>query len=191
MNRIIVSFVIIVGFLVPLYLLWNGTGNRLSEAERASMDPMSPIDPPRLLPEFSFFNRQGRRLSLEDYRGKVVLLNIWATWCPPCREEMPSLDRLQSRLGGRGFEVLALSTDRQGADVVWPFYQRAGIQSLEIFIDQTGAAEAALKIPGLPTSMLIDRSGAAVAVRVGPAQWDNEEIIALIEQELVRAPNGE
>ena len=191
MNRIFVSSAAVVGLLVTLYLLWDGGEDfpfnawiAADSEDRILAGPMNPIDPPRLLPKVEFVDDRGRKLSLEDFRGKVVLLNIWATWCPPCREEMPSLDRLQSRLGGSEFQVLALSTDMNGVNAVRSFYQKAHIDSLEMFMDQTGEAEIKLKIPGLPTTMLIDRSGAAIGVRVGPAQWDGEEIIALIQKEL-------
>lgn len=181
----------VAALLVAVYMFRHSSGEfpfaaRMGKdsQDRISTRPMSRIDPPRLLPEFRFLDDQGREFSLEDFRGKVLLLNIWATWCPPCREEMPSLDRLQSRLGGPEFRVLALSTDRNGVAVVQAFYREAGIGSLEMFVDQTGAAETALKLPGLPTTMLLDRSGAAIGVRVGPAQWDADEMIAFIQKEL-------
>src|SRR3546814_13473250 len=99
---------------------------------------MSLHDAPRELPDVHFMDGSGKRLSLADFRGKLVLLNLWATWCGPCREEMPTLDRLQATLGGSDFEVVALSIDRAGMGVVDAFYAEIGVQSLARSIDESG-----------------------------------------------------
>src|SRR5206468_4480825 len=88
-------------------------------------------------PELRFNDAEGRAHTLAEFRGKVVLLNIWATWCEPCREEMPALDRLQAKLGGERFHVLALSVDQQGPGVARKFYEQAGIRTLLLYIDPT------------------------------------------------------
>src|SRR3546814_10648910 len=95
---------------------------------------MSLHDAPRELPDVHFMDGSGKRLSLADFRGKLVLLNLWATWCGPCREEMPTLDRLQATLGGSDFEVVALSIDRAGMGVVDAFYAEIGVKSLARYI---------------------------------------------------------
>ena len=138
-------------------------------------------DEPRRLPEIRFENSEERSLSLADFRGKVVLLNIWATWCGPCRHEMPTLDRLQSELGGADFEVLALSIDRAGIDVVRKFYAEVGVESLAIYIDSSGKASRDLSAVGLPTTLLIDRDGRELARLVGPAEWDTPEMIGFLK----------
>jgi len=127
---------------------------------------------PRPLPPLQFATADGQRLSLADFRGRAVLLNFWATWCAPCRKEMPTLDRLQSRLGGPNFQVVALSIDRLGLAAVAPFYKKLGLASLGIYLDPTGKTAAALDLPGLPTSLLIDAQGREVARKIGPAEWD-------------------
>src|SRR5918995_3017081 len=89
----------------------------------------------RPMPDIEFENGQGEALSLADFRGKVVLLNIWATWCAPCRREMPTLERLQAELGGPDFEVVALSIDRKGLPVVKEFYEELGLRELGMYVD--------------------------------------------------------
>src|SRR6059036_412289 len=94
--------------------------------------------------------RTGRPTTLADFRGKVVLLNVWATWCEPCREEMPTLDRLQARLGGERFQVVALSVDQQGASIARKFYDEFAIKALPLYVDPTAKAAFTLDAPGLP-----------------------------------------
>jgi len=99
---------------------------------------LSVFDQPRDLPETRFQDDQGHDLILADFRGRVVLLNVWATWCVPCRKEMPSLDRLQAQLGGKDFLVMALSIDREGVAAVQRFYQEVGVERLAIHVDPSG-----------------------------------------------------
>ena len=132
---------------------------------------------PKPLPELRFQDGAGRARSLDDFRGKVVLLNVWATWCTPCREEMPALDRLQAKLGGRDFEVVALSIDQQGAQVVRKFFDEVGIKSLELYVDPSAQAGFKLATVGLPTTVMVDRAGREVGRRVGPAEWDAPKLV--------------
>ena len=133
---------------------------------------------PRPLPEIQFENGQGEAMSLADFRGKVVLLNIWATWCAPCRREMPTLDRLRAELGGPDFEVVALSIDRKGVPAVQAFYAELGLETLAIYVDETGAAQRALSVFGLPTTLLLDRDGNEIGRLLGPAEWDSPEMVS-------------
>lgn len=135
----------------------------------------------RPLPVLAFTDAEGRPRTLADFRGKMVLLNIWATWCGPCRREMPTLDRLQARLGGDRFEVIALSIDRAGIGVVRAFFDEIDIENLRIFIDESGRAARDLKILGLPATLLIGRDGRELGRLVGPAEWDTPEMIAFFE----------
>jgi len=135
---------------------------------------------PKPIPAVGFDDDQGRPRSLADFRGKVVLLNIWATWCPPCRREMPSLDRLQSTLGGPDFEVAALSIDRAGIEVVRKFYAETGIRNLAIYIDSSGKAPRELGTVGVPSTLLIDREGRELGRLAGAAEWDAPEMVAFI-----------
>jgi thiol-disulfide isomerase/thioredoxin len=139
---------------------------------------------PKALPEIQLQGADGRARGLTDFRGKVVLLNIWATWCAPCRREMPTLDRLQATLGGEGFEVVALSIDRAGIDVVRKFYTEVGIKHLVLYIDSSGKAASKLSASGLPTTLLIDREGREVGRLVGPAEWDAPAMVAFIRDHL-------
>lgn len=118
-------------------------------------------------------------MQLANLRGKVVLLNIWATWCPPCKQEMPSLDRLQAKLGGPGFEVVALSIDKdsKGLAEVKSFYSQVGIRNLRIFQDPTGTAGFTLGTVGVPTTLLIDRQGRELGRLTGTAEWDSQEAL--------------
>ena len=136
-------------------------------------------------------------MTLADFRGRFVLLNVWATWCLPCRKEMPALDHLQAVLGGPGFEVVALSIDRGGSSVVQKFYQELGIKALGIYLDASDATTSDLKVPGIPTTLLVDREGRETGRKIGPATWDSSEAIETIRgyiepsPEIRAAPSGE
>ena len=143
---------------------------------------------PRPLPDLAFEDGQGRKRTLAEFRGKLVLLNVWATWCLSCREEMPALDRLQQRLAGPGFEVVALSIDRGGAFAVQSFFEEIDVRKLAIYVDTTGKATGKLGIVGIPTTLLIDRTGREIGRVVGPAQWDSPEVVKVIERYLAPEP---
>jgi thiol-disulfide isomerase/thioredoxin len=135
---------------------------------------------PTPVPAVSFEDAAGNPLSLADFRGRVVVLNLWATWCGPCRHEMPSLDRLQADEGGQDLQVLPLSLDRGALEQVEEFYKEVGIRHLEIYRDPTGAAGRALGAFGLPTTLVIDQTGREVGRLLGPAEWDGPEALALL-----------
>lgn len=130
--------------------------------------------------QLRFKDAGGTALTLTDFRGRSVLLNVWATWCGPCRKEMPALDRLQAKLGATDFEVIALSIDRGGLGVVERFFDEISIANLAIYLDENAAAMSALGITGIPTTLLIDREGRGIRRWAGPAEWDSPEIEALI-----------
>lgn len=122
-------------------------------------------------------------LSAADFRGHVVLLNVWATWCPPCRKEMPSLDRLNARRGGSAFEVVAVSIDRYPA-LVKSFYNETGIKTLRGYFDPDGRTTALLGVAGVPATLLIDANGREIGRAVGPGEWDSSQVEALIDESL-------
>lgn len=128
----------------------------------------------------AFTDADGGAASLADFRGKVVLVNVWATWCAPCVREMPTLDRLEAALGGEDFAVVAISVDRQGLSAVARFYDTHGIADLPPFVDPSYAVPRALGVVGLPTTLLLDRAGHEIGRLVGGAEWDSPEAIALI-----------
>jgi thiol-disulfide isomerase/thioredoxin len=132
-------------------------------------------------PDISFQDSEGTHLSLSRWQGRVVLVNLWATWCGPCRKEMPELAELQQRLGSEDFEVVAISIDRQGAEVARPFLEAAGAAALKLYLDPTTKVLADFKSVGLPASMLIDRSGREIGRLFGPAEWASPEAVRLIE----------
>lgn len=138
-------------------------------------------DVPRAVAEISFEDNQGRERSLADFKGRVVVLNIWATWCASCRYEMPALDALQASLGGSDFEVVPLSIDRSGIDAMAKFYTENGVRSLATYIDTSGKALRELGALGLPTTLIIDRTGQEIARIVGPAEWDAPEVVMLLK----------
>jgi thiol-disulfide isomerase/thioredoxin len=135
---------------------------------------------PKPVPELSFEDAQGKQLSLADFHGKVVVLNLWATWCAPCRREMPSLDRLQAELGGDRLHVLPLSIDRVGLQQIEAFYDEVGIQHLQIYRDPKAATSRALGAFGLPTTVVFDREGREVGRVLGPDEWDGDEAVAIL-----------
>jgi thiol-disulfide isomerase/thioredoxin len=139
------------------------------------------------VPALQFEDAHGRKHTLADFRGKVVLLNVWATWCAPCREEMPALDRLQAQLGGPAFQVVALSVDQQGAEIAQRFFREIGVKSLDFYIDRSARAAFQLEAPGLPVSLLIDRQGREVGRKLGAAQWDSAEVVEDLRRRITRA----
>lgn len=144
-------------------------------------------DSPKPLPEVHFIDAEGHWRSLADFRGRVVLLNLWATWCVPCRKEMPTLDRLQATLGGPGFEVVPLSIDIAGPPVVRKFYEETGVTHLGLYIDPSTKAARDLAALGLPTTLLVDREGREVGRLTGPAEWDSPEMISFLRDQIGRA----
>jgi thiol-disulfide isomerase/thioredoxin len=125
-----------------------------------------------------FEDAQGQPRSLADLRGKVVLLNVWATWCAPCIKEIPALDHLAAALNGADFAVVAVSVDRKGIDAVRKVFTERNVQKLPIYIDRSGEALRAVRAIGLPISLLIDREGREFGRAVGPAQWDDAATIS-------------
>jgi thiol-disulfide isomerase/thioredoxin len=143
---------------------------------------------PQPLRDLRFADATGKQLSLADFRGKVVLLNIWATWCGPCREEMPTLDRLQAKLGSPDFQVLPLSIDRAGMGAIDGFYRELGIAHLAKYNDSSGEAANRLNTIGVPTTLLIDRQGRELGRLVGPAEWDSPDMIAFLKEVIAQKP---
>jgi thiol-disulfide isomerase/thioredoxin len=140
---------------------------------------------PLRLPDLSFEDADGKPKKLSDWRGKTVLLNLWATWCVPCRKEMPALDALQTRLGGKDFEVVAVNIDTRDSDKPRNFLKEANLTRLGYFSDQKAKVFQDLKnigrALGMPTSVLIDAQGCEIATIAGPAEWGSDDAIKLIK----------
>ena len=131
-------------------------------------------------PQTVLVARDGRKTTLQAFRGKLVLVNFWATWCAPCVKEMPSLMRLQAKLGGARFTVMALSEDLKGWPVITPFLEQHRLGDLPVLHDVQGATGRALGVAGLPTTVLFDGEGRELGRLVGPAEWDHADAAALI-----------
>ncbi len=149
------------------------------------------LDQPREVPVFQFTDEAGHTLSLADFRERPILLNIWATWCVPCRREMPSLDRLQSSVGKSQLLVLALSVDLQGASAVRRFYEELGLHALNIYLDPANNSSRELKTVGLPTTLLIDRNGREIGRKIGAGEWDSPNMVAELRRHLGLQPAGQ
>ena len=138
-------------------------------------------DPRPDAPSASFTDRAGGRQVLADHHGRLVLLNFWATWCAPCVEEMPSLDRLQG-LRGDVLEVVAVSVDHGEPETIDRFFDRLGIGHLAVYQDRGGALSRAFDVRAYPSTFLIDRNGQVIAALPGmAAEWDAPEALALLD----------
>jgi thiol-disulfide isomerase/thioredoxin len=141
---------------------------------------------PQRAVDIVFDGPDGAKKSLADFRGKALLLNLWATWCVPCREEMPALDRLQATHGGADFEVVAVNIDTARLDRRKAFLDEAGVKTLAFYSDASAdifqRLRKAGKVVGLPTTLLVDRRGCEIGVMAGPADWSSEDAAKLIER---------
>ena len=143
---------------------------------------------PRVAPDFAVPDLDGQAVRLSAYRGHVVLVNLWATWCPPCREEMPSMERLHQRLKDKGFVLLAVSEDEGGAAGVKAFVEQMKV-TFPVLLDPEGDVGRKYEVWGFPESFLLDRDGRVVERVIGPRDWASPEQIARVEA-LLAAPPG-
>jgi thiol-disulfide isomerase/thioredoxin len=137
------------------------------------------------LPNLAFQDAAGKPLSLAHWRGRTVLLNLWATWCVPCRQEMPALDALQQRLGSPGFEVVAVNIDTRDPDKPKAWLKEVGIEKLAYYADPTAKTFQDLKeigrAFGMPTTLLVDKQGCEIGTIAGPAEWASDDAVKLIQ----------
>ena len=133
------------------------------------------------VPDIRFNNEKNEGASLSQWRGRVVLVNLWATWCAPCRKEMPALAALQKQLGGKDFEVVAISIDRKGADASAAFLIENNAATLALYTDPSAAILDALQAVGMPASVLVDRQGREIGRLLGPADWSGTDALKLIK----------
>ncbi len=130
-------------------------------------------------PDFKFPGLDGKMSSLSDYRGKVVLVNIWATWCPPCVEEMPSMEKLYQKLKDKDFEILAVSIDSLGVNAVAPFMKKHKL-TFPALIDSSGTIRTTYRTTGIPESFIIDKNGILIEKIVGPRDWARPAISSFL-----------
>jgi thiol-disulfide isomerase/thioredoxin len=171
-------------FASVLLLILGGGGSAPADnpgvPERARLGEFIPTSPPLPAPAISFVDLAGNTVSLSEFTGKIVLVNLWATWCEPCLREMPSLERVQSRLGDK-IAVLAISEDHGGGKTVGAFVDKLGLRSVKIYLDPKSAMERAFKVQGLPTSFLIDREGRVLGRVEGAAEWDAPKLLEILK----------
>ena len=181
--------VLAIAALVWVWLSYQSADGPLfsSGTTRSGMPPIvgtvknfTPTDPGRPAPIDVFHDADGREVSLMDFGDKVVLLNLWATWCGPCVTELPSLDRLQAKLGGADFQVVAVSVDRRGLDAVRPYFAKLKIVNLPIYVESQNRLATSLGLQVLPSTIIIGPHGIMLGKLIGAAEWDAPEALALI-----------
>jgi peroxiredoxin len=170
-KSIIIIVLMVVG-LACIFLLQN-------KDAVVSLSSRQPLGKGAVAPDFTLPDLEGKMVSLSDYKGRVVLLNIWATWCPPCVEEMPSMEKLYREMKDEGFEILAVSIDTSGAKAVLPFMEKHKL-SFPALTDSEGATKLLYHTTGVPESFLIDKDGVIAEKIIGPRDWANPGAIEFI-----------
>ncbi len=157
---------------------------RLAPLAQGEVAALTMATAPLRLPDLAFEDAEGRPKKLSDWRGRMVLVNLWATWCVPCRKEMPALENLQTRLGGPNFEVVAVNIDTRDPEKPKNFVKEVNLTRLGYFSDPKAKVFQDLKAInralGMPTSVLVDGEGCEIATIAGPAEWDSDDAIKLI-----------
>lgn len=166
----------------------GGGSGPLAGLNKGAMAPLLVRAKPLDVPAIEFDDGDGATKSLADFKGKVVLLNIWASWCVPCREEMPALDKLEQELGGKDFAVVAVNIDKGGPDKARAFLAETGATHLGLYTDPTSKMFAVLKTVGMPTTLVLDRDGKEIGRLVGPADWSSPEAKRVVEAALAAKP---
>jgi thiol-disulfide isomerase/thioredoxin len=165
---------------------------RIAPLARGEVAAVTVAEKPFRVPNLTFEDAQGRQRSLEDWRGRTVLLNLWATWCVPCRKEMPALDALAGKLGGPSFEVVAINIDTRDADKPKTWLKEVGVTRLGYYADPSAKVFQDLKMVGrafgMPTTMLIDPQGCEIGTIAGPAEWASDDAVKLVEAAKALSP---
>jgi thiol-disulfide isomerase/thioredoxin len=160
------------------------TAQRIAPFVHGEVAAVSTSEEPRGIPELAFKDASGATKTLADWRGRAVLFNLWATWCVPCRKEMPALDALQGRLGGERFDVVAVNIDTRNPEKPKAWLKDVGINRLTYYADPSAKVFQDLKLAdlafGMPTTLLIDANGCEVGTLAGPAEWASEDAVKLI-----------
>jgi len=131
--------------------------------------------------DISWMDITGKKVSLSDFKGKVVLLNFWATWCGPCMQELPGINRLQASFASDKFTVVAINIDRNGAQAALPMAKKLGLDALDLYLDPNVLSGRKLGIRGMPSTYLFDRNGRQIGMLAGGAEWDAPEAVALLK----------
>jgi len=164
------------------------TARRMAPLVRGEVAAVSVANAPKTLPPLAFRDGGGAQKSLADWRGRTVLLNLWATWCVPCRREMPALQALQQKLGGKNFEVVAVNIDTRDPEKPKAWLRDVGVDQLTYYADASAKVFQDLKLIGkgfgMPTTLLIDPSGCEIATLAGPAEWASDDAVNLVKAAL-------
>jgi thiol-disulfide isomerase/thioredoxin len=164
---------------------------RLAPLARGEVAAINIVAEPKRLPDLVFNDAGGAPRKLADFRGRTVLLNLWATWCVPCRKEMPALDALQAKLGDDTFQVVAVNIDTRNPDKPKAWLDEVGVKRLAYFSDPSAKVfqdlKAIGKALGMPTTLLIDAKGCELGTLAGPAEWASDDAIRLIETAKARS----
>lgn len=168
---------------------------KLAPLNRGEVAAIALAKSPNKLPELTFFDDAGQQRQLSQWRGRTILLNLWATWCVPCRLEMPALDALQAKLGGPDFEVVAVNIDTRDPAKPKAWLGEAGIKTLTYYHDDKARIFQDLKTIGkafgMPTTLLIDPKGCEIGTLAGPAEWASEDAIKLIGAAIAGSKNNQ
>jgi len=160
------------------------TASRIAPLAHGEVAALSVAHTPFRVPDLAFKDAEGKERTLADWRGRTVLVNLWATWCVPCRKEMPALDALEGDLGGPNFEVVAVNIDTRDPQKPLAFLKEVGIRRLSYFYDQSAKVFQDLKMAGkafgMPTTLLVDRSGCEIGDMAGPAEWASDDGVKLV-----------
>jgi thiol-disulfide isomerase/thioredoxin len=163
---------------------------RLAPLARGEVAAFAVAERPLQLPDLAFRDATGNARHLADWRGRAVLFNLWATWCVPCRKEMPALDALEGRLGGPGFEVVAVNIDTRDPDKPRAWLKEVGVGRLGYYSDPSAKVFQDLKTvgraPGMPTTLLVDPAGCELGTVAGPAEWASEDGVKLVTAALAK-----
>ena len=161
---------------------------RIAPLAHGEVAALAVAEAPLRLPDIGFRDRSGAERRLSEWHGRTVLLNLWATWCIPCRAEMPALDRLEGALGSPHFEVVAVNIDTRNANKPHVWLEEVGVHQLAYYADPSAKAFQDLKLAGraigLPTTVLVDPQGCEIGTAAGPAEWASEDSLALIRAAL-------
>jgi thiol-disulfide isomerase/thioredoxin len=197
----LISLVILAMVLGLVYVMKGGHRNEANAACASTRTVISRLEPlvhgeiaalalsddPQPMPGLTFADADGKTVRLSDFRGRDVLLNLWATWCVPCRQEMPALDRLEGMRGGPDFQVVAVNIDTARLDRPKAFLREISVKDLAFYADNTANVFEVLKergkVLGLPTTILVGRDGCDIGTMAGPAKWDSQDALALFSME--------
>ena len=169
---------IVVGLLIALSMKGKDSSFKLVGQSRIKVG--SPA------PNFTFPDLTGKTVSLSDYRGRLVFLNIWATWCPPCVDEMPSMEKLYNKFKSDQFEILAVSVDGEGSKVVAPFMERLNL-TFPALLDKKGKIKNIYGVTGIPESFIIGKNGIILKKVIGPIDWAKPDVSRFFEDLMQRS----